>query len=167
MTNPFHFSNGQSAANTQELQAVLEQIDSKEVQQHITEGHFADWIRYELGNNKLADRIAQCRSAQQIIDVLHLEHTPKPRPTIPKPAQNTREPIRDLQRPSSSIQDVPTLQQEIITKNIPEAPAEKPQKPQPLPKQGVLERYNAKEFVIGLSIGIVLGVLLYALVGAI
>lgn len=179
MANPFYFEGGLSASNTQELEAILLQASDEQYQQHVKDNNFANWVRHELGNELLAQRLAQCRTTQQVLDILRIEHLPKqevkkkPAPTKPaavveeekKPldaSHPSRSPIRDLRPPKDESFSSSQESDEQMTP--PEMPGSTPPKPEPIAHEGFLDRYNAKEFVIGLCIGVVLGVLLYALV---
>ncbi|MFT4250293.1 MAG: hypothetical protein ACMXYD_02950 [Candidatus Woesearchaeota archaeon] len=183
MVNPFYFSDGKQATNTHELLAVLEETDEEAVASHVREGHFASWVEHELHNKALANRLLQCRSSQQVIDVLHLEHTP----VASASKQESSAVIRDLQRPKTagSQEDIPTMssskkessleqslsskkeQQESTQEEVrkPSVAPTKPSLPSRIPTtSSSSSSYNAKEFVLGLAIGTILGVLIHALI---
>lgn len=192
MADGFHFADGSSAHSTQELLHVLEGKDAGLTQPHVARNDYANWARHALHNDTLADRLEKCRTVQQVIDVLRLEHTPAPRPEpkpepayerpaqqqhnpqpqqvhqpepAPQPASQPtqREPIRDLHKPSEHAPTPP--QQQHTPAPEPQPQSHEPAKPDPLPKESLLDRYNAREFLLGFLAGIVLTVLVYGIIG--
>lgn len=114
----FHFADGTTASDSQELLRVLERKDPGLTQPHVPRGDYAAWIRHSLGDAQLASRVEKCTEVQQVIDVLRVEQVPKRRDsekpvvettsyTPPKPAapsQPVKQPAE--QSVSSSGEDV-------------------------------------------------------------
>lgn len=76
MNSGFHFADGSVAQDTKELLDILETKDNEITFEHVLRGDYALWIKTSLQDEVLASRVEKCRSVQQVIDVLRLEHIP-------------------------------------------------------------------------------------------
>lgn len=197
MADAFHFADGTSVQNQQELLRVLEQKDEGLTQPHVTRKDYANWVRHALGDEALADRIQRCRSVRQVIDILRLEQVPKrskESPSLTKKVVSSQEedkpavkkaptPLDEAAEQEAALQESESARKPIHDLRKPSIASKQegsagsasdkqqskaaPRVPDPLPEQTLAERYNAREFLMGFIAGVVITVIIYGIVGTV
>ncbi len=176
----FHFSDGSKAETLKELVSILQKQDSSVTARHITSDRndFAQWITHVHNDQALAAEVQKCRTPYEVASVIDKKINPPPvtsqltplkeklRAIAPKPTLATAKPTPSQQAPAQK----PEPQQEHrfvaphSTAPATKAPEWTPSTPLPT-RSGVTIKNNphVRDFVLGLIIGIVIGVLAYGL----
>lgn len=118
MADAFHFADGTSAADEQQLLRMLEQKDEGLTQPHVLRRDYANWVRHALGKDELAQKIAKCRTVQDVVDVLHVDQVPKRQPQkLPEektaPSKPTPHPTARTSTGSSPLDDAADKEEEL------------------------------------------------------
>lgn len=150
----FFLADGRSADDLRELHDLLVTSDPAMLRQHVSpeRNDFALWVRHVLREEELARRLEKIRSVEQCVSVIaeHLAKNWTPR----------REPSKE---------ELPSL---VVPAPRPFEQRHEPPRQEPHPRPPTLppERREAsgkKEFLVGLVLGVLIGVVGYVLIGAV
>ena len=136
MRNAFYLKKGRTVHNLEELAVAFKTMDSEEFNHHVSKekNDFASWIRHSLNNADLADKISNLKTINSVR--LELEKNIK---------SNSSEKVN----PTESK----TTRPEFELKSAPETNLKNAER-----------KFDLKEFLMGVAIGLLLGVIIMALI---
>jgi len=136
MTNAFYLKKGRTVHNLQELAIAFRTMDREEFNHHVSKekNDFASWIRHSLNNADLADKISNLKTLNSIR--LELE-------------KNIKSNSSENANPTESK----TTRSKFELKSAPETNLKNAEK-----------KFDLKEFLMGVAIGLLLGVIMMALI---
>ncbi len=162
----FHFSDGSSAKTVEELITILRTKEPEVTSRHITQDRndYAQWIAHVHHNQYLAEKVRRCTTPTDVARVLDESvHPPKQEITPLKEKLRAIAPKPQRAQPVQHKSPPPVLHEE--PKEIHQAPP--PWTPNTPPPQHQTVRLkdnpHVRDFVLGLVIGFVIGVIAYGL----
>ncbi len=124
----FHFRDGATAANLQQLKSKLETISYQEFYHHVNadKNDFASWIKYVLKDERLADDLQHINSIVETVEII--EDCLHPRPVLSsRTDMQSRIEDDDLHVKFSADTDEPAVIEEVPTVNPVFAPTHDPE----------------------------------------
>jgi len=136
MRNAFYLKKGRTVHNLEELAVAFKTMDSEEFNHHVSKekNDFASWIRHSLNNADLADKISDLKTLNSVR--LELE-------------KNIKSKSSEKVNPTESK----TMGSEFELKSAPETNLKNEER-----------KFDLKEFLMGVAIGLLLGVIIMALI---